>query len=168
MRDYYLIRNFTKPFKIFLVNFIIVLSIGFYTGVFFVRQTESDIPKGIVDNYNGNEDIALIPSVMKFKKGKREMLTIIHTHILSISFIFVLLGIMVWGTEISIFWKSFLTIEPFISLLTTFGGIYLIWLGYEWISYLVMISGFLMIITYLTETLIVLYSLFKPPIKNVE
>jgi len=164
MTDYYLIRNFSKPFKLFLVTFIIVLSIGFYTGIFFVRQTESDNPKGIVENYNGNEDTAVVP-VMKFKKGKREMLTIIHTHILSISFIFALLGILIWGTEISVFWKSFLTIEPFISLLTTFGGIYLIWLGYEWISYLVIISGFLMTITYLTGILIVLYSLFKPPVK---
>ncbi|MEC3965073.1 hypothetical protein [Flagellimonas halotolerans] len=34
--------------------------------------------------------------VMKFKKGEGEMLTVIHTHVLSISSIFFLLGGPVW------------------------------------------------------------------------
>jgi|TARA_B110001452_G_scaffold38128_1_gene29174 hypothetical protein len=50
---------------------------------------------------------------MKFKKGKREMMTIIHTHILSLSFIFFMLGIFVWGTDQSTNLKLFLTVEPF-------------------------------------------------------
>jgi len=163
MSGRYLIRNFSKPFKGFVATFIIMLSVGFYTGLFFVSQTESDNPKGIIENYNGNENITEA-TVMKFKKGEREMLTIIHTHILAISFIFVFLGLLIWGTEISVFWKSFLTIEPFISLITTFCGIYLIWLGYEWISYIVIFSGFLMTITFLLGTIIVINSMLKPPI----
>jgi len=103
---------------------------------------------------------------MKFKKGSREMLTIIHTHILSLSFIFFFLGILVWGTEVSILWKSILTIEPFISVLITFGGIYLIWLDYHFMSYVVMISGFLMTLSFSVGVVLIIKSLLKHPLKK--
>ena len=98
---------------------------------------------------------------MKFKKGKREMLTIIHTHILSISFIFFMLGILVWGTEQSVKFKTFLTIEPFVSVLLTFGGIYMLWLGYSFFSYVVIFSGTLMTLSYVLGVFVVLKDIFK-------
>jgi hypothetical protein len=134
--------------------------VGYFTGINFVRVTESSTPKGVVENYNGNEDVPEA-TTMKFKKGKREMLTIIHTHILSISFIFFLLGILVWGTDQSIWLKSFLTIEPFISVLTTFGGIYMLWLGYSFFSYVVIFSGILMTLSYILGVLVVMKDLLK-------
>jgi hypothetical protein len=134
--------------------------VGYFTGINFVRVTESSTPKGVVENYNGNEDVPEA-TTMKFKKGKREMLTIIHTHILSISFIFFLLGILVWGTDQSIWLKSFLTIEPFISVLTTFGGIYMLWLGYSFFSYVVIFSGILMTLSYILGVLVVTKDLLK-------
>ena len=94
MFDYNFITRLTKPVKFFLVAFFVALTVGYFTGINFVRVTESSTPKGVVENYNGNEDVPEA-TTMKFKKGKREMLTIIHTHILSISFIFFLLGIKI-------------------------------------------------------------------------
>ena len=98
---------------------------------------------------------------MKFKKGKREMLTIIHTHILSISFIFFMLGILVWGTDQSINLKTFLTIEPFVSVLLTFGGIYMLWLGYSFFSYVVIFSGILITLSYVLGVFVILKDIFK-------
>ncbi len=161
----YSLRNFPKPIKRFIAAFVIVLGIGFFTGLLFVGQTESNTPRGMIENYNGNEDLAEV-EVMKFKKGKREMLTIIHTHILSLSFIFFLLGVLIWGTEISVLWKSILTLEPFVSVLTTFGGIYLIWLDFPFISYLVMISGFLMTLSFIVGAIVVFRALLASPIKK--
>ena len=165
MIEEYSLRNFSPSFKCFIAAFIIILGVGFFTGIFFVGQTESSTPKGVVENYNGNEDLIDV-EIMKFKKGSREMLTIIHTHILSLSFIFFFLGILVWGTEVSILWKSILTIEPFISVLTTFGGIYLIWLDYHFMSYVVMISGFLMTLSFSVGVVLVIKSLLKHPLKK--
>ena len=161
----YSLRNFPKPIKRFIAAFVIVLGIGFFTGLLFVGQTESNTPRGMIENYNGNEDLAEV-EVMKFKKGKREMLTFIHTHILSLSFIFFLLGVLIWGTEISVLWKSILTLEPFVSVLTTFGGIYLIWLDFPFISYLVMISGFLMTLSFIVGAIVVFRALLASPIKK--
>ena len=77
MEFQYSLRNFSKPFKRFIAAFVLVLGIGYFTGLLFVNQTESTSPSGVVENYNGNEDVAEV-KVMKFKKGEREMLTIIH------------------------------------------------------------------------------------------
>ncbi len=154
------IHTLPKYVKQFIAAFIIVLSIGYFTGLQFVRQTESDHPAGIEENYLGNEDIEEV-EVMKFKKGEREMLTILHTHILSISFIFFLLGGLVSLTSLPKKWKAFLMIEPFVSIILTFGGIYLLWKGWLWMKWIVMISGTLMTLVFIAASLLVLVQLFK-------
>lgn len=160
-----LLNSFPKEIKIFIGAFVIILSIGFYTGLLFVTQTSSASAEGIVENYNGNEDDE-DAEVMKFKKGEREMLTVIHTHILSMSFIFFLLGGLVWLCRLSKKLKLFLTVEPFLSVLLTFGGIYCIWSGVLWMKYVVIFSGFLMTLTFVISTIIVLYQLVTKPLSK--
>ncbi len=161
----FLIRDFSRPFKSFLFAFLVVLSVGYFTGLLFVAQTDSTTPKGMLENYNGNEEVE-DATILKFKKGEREMLTILHTHILSIGFIFAFLGLLVWGTELPVFWKKFLMIEPFCSILITFGGIYFLWLGYSFLAYVVMISGLLMTLSYCGGVIAVLMAILKKPLKK--
>ena len=155
-----LLQRFPKHIKMFISAFVIVLSIGYIAGLQFVRQTESIVPNGIEENYLGNED-RIDVKVMKFKKGNREMLTIIHTHILSMSFIFFLLGGLVSMTTLSNKWKAFLMIEPFVSIILTFGGIYLLWMGVSWLKYIVMLSGTLMTMVFIGSAGVVLFQLSK-------
>lgn len=155
-----LIHKFPSYVKQFIAAFVIVLSVGYFSGLQFVRQTESDRPDGIEENYLGNEDVEDI-AVMKFKKGEREMLTILHTHILSISFIFFLLGGLVAITSLPKKLKAFLMIEPFVSIILTFGGIYLMWTGMLWMKWVVMISGTLMTAVYVIAAVAVLFQLAK-------
>ena len=162
-----IIHTFTNQLKLFLAAFIIVLSIGFYTGLLFVSETSSGDPQGIEKNYLGNEDDESA-EVMKFKKGSREMLTIVHTHVLSMSFIFFLIGGVLLTTSLPNKLKTFLLIEPFFSVLLTFGGIYLLWLGYSWTKYLVIISGTFMTLSFTAAALIILYQLFFLPNKSLE
>ena len=158
MRYNGLLLSLPKEVKYFLATFIVVLSIGYFTGLLFVNQTETTHPSGIEENYLGNEE-DLETNVMKFKKGEREMLTIIHTHILSMSFIFFLLGGIMLFTQLPTSLKMFLIIEPFFSILFTFGGIYFMWIGINWMKYVVMISGVLMTLIFTTSVLIALYQL---------
>ena len=155
-----LLQTFPKYVKLFIASFVVVLSIGYSTGLLFVRQTQSVSPDGIEQNYLGNEDIENV-KVMKFEKGAREMLTIIHTHILSMSFIFFFLGGLLAMTSIPKTWKAFLMIEPFFSILITFGGIYFMWMGVIWLKYIVMLSGVLMTLAYFVSAGVVLYECFK-------
>ena len=151
-----LLLTFPREIKIFIACFVIVLSVGFFTGLLFVSQTNATTPAGMEEQYLGNEDDEEA-DIMKFKKSEREMLTIVHTHILSMSMIFFLLGGLVWMAKASKKLKLFLTIEPFFSVILTFGGLYLLWSGVLWMKYIVIFSGVLMTLTYTASAFMVLY-----------
>lgn len=155
-----LILTFPKEIKVFIIAFIVVLSIGYFTGLLFVGQTSSTTPHGIEENYLGNENDDEA-EVMKFKKSEREMITIIHTHILSMSFIFFLLGGILLLTKLPKKLKIFLAVEPFVSIILTFGGIYFMWNGVSWMKYIVMISGIFMTTVYIASASIILFQLLK-------
>lgn len=160
-----LLTTFPKEIKLFIGAFVIILSIGFFTGLLFVNQTSTTSPNGVEENYLGNEEDENA-EVMKFKKSEREMLTIVHTHILSMSFIFFLLGSLVWMTKLPKKLKLFLTVEPFISVILTFGGIYFLWSGVLWMKYVVIFSGILMTATFTVSAFLVLYQLTLKTIHN--
>ncbi|MCL6294591.1 hypothetical protein [Jejuia spongiicola] len=155
-----LIFTLPKEIKLLIGAFIIVLSIGFYTGLLFVGETSSANPNGIEEQYLGNEDDENA-TVMRFKKSEREMLTLVHNHILSMSIIFFLIGLLVAITKLNNKLKLFLIIEPFVSVIFTFGGLYLLWTGILWTKYIVMFSGILMTLTFSLSILIVLKQLLQ-------
>ena len=155
-----LIHTFPKELKLLIGVFIIVLSIGFFTGLLFVGKTSSANPNGIEEQYLGNE-LDEDAMVMKFKKSDQEMLVLVHNHVLSMSIIFFLVGAILSVTQLNKKLKLFLMIEPFLSVLLTFGGIYLLWKGILWLKYLVMLSGALMTLTYSVSVLIIIVQLFQ-------
>ena len=157
-----LILTFPKEIKLLIGAFIIVLSIGFYTGLLFVSETSSANPNGIEEQYLGNEADE-DATVMRFKKSDKEMLSIVHSHILSMSIIFFLLGLILSITKLNKKAKLFLMIEPFFSVILTFGGLYFLWKGMLWMKYVVMFSGMLMTLTFTLSMTIVLFQLFRKP-----
>ena len=156
-----LLCTLSKEIRLFIATFVIILSIGYFTGLLFIKHTEATSPNGIEENYLGNEEDEEA-TVMKFKKGDREILTTVHTHILSMSFIFFLLGGLVWMTQAPKKWKLFLTIEPFLSVILTFGGIYLMWSGISWFKYVVIVSGILMTVCFTGAASLVLWQCVRP------
>jgi hypothetical protein len=156
-----LIFSLPKELKLLIGVFIIVLSIGFYSGLLFVGETSSANPNSIEEQYLGNENNDNA-KVMKFKKSQQEMLILVHNHVLSMSLIFFLLGVILSITKLSRKLKLFLMIEPFMSVILTFGGLYLLWAGFTWMKYVVMISGILMTLTFTTSILIILTQLIRP------
>jgi len=155
-----LILTLPRELKLLIGTFIIVLSIGFYSGLLFVGETSSANPNGIEEQYLGNEADE-DAEIMHFKKSDQEMLTLVHNHILSMAIIFFLVGILVAITKLNKKLKLFLMIEPFLSVVLTFGGLYLLWSGLLWMKYIVMISGILMTLTFTFSVLIILKQLFQ-------
>ena len=149
-----------KEIKLLIGAFIIVFSIGFYTGLLFVGETSSVNPSGIEEQYLGNEDDENA-EVMRFKKSDQEMLSLVHSHILSMSIIFFLVGGLISITNLNKKLQLFLIIEPFVSVVLTFGGLYLLWSGMLWMKYIVMFSGILMTLTFTASTFIILKQLFQ-------
>ncbi len=161
MQVHGLIQQFPKEIKLVIIAFIVVLSIGFYGGLSFVRSTTSMSSNGIETHYLGNEADE-DAEIMKFKKSEREILTIVHNHILSLSIIFFLLSLIVATTSINKKLKYFLMIEPFLSILLTFGGIYLLWKGILWFKYVIIFSGTLMTLSFVVATISILYQILLP------
>ena len=155
-----LIYTFPNEIKLLIFAFIIVLSIGFFTGLLFVSETSSANPEGIEEHYLGNEADENA-SIMKFKKSSREMLTLVHNHTISMSIIFFLVGLILSTTLINKRLKLFLLIEPFVSVILTFGGVYLLWNGILWMKYVVMFSGTLMTLSFTVSILIIMFQLSK-------
>lgn len=160
-----LLQSFPIEIKLLIGAFIIVLSIGFYTGLLFVGETSATEPNGMQEQYLGNEDDENA-EVMKFKKSEQEMLTLVHNHILSMSIIFFLVGLILSTTKLQFKLKLFLMVEPFVSVILTFGGLYLLWLGILWMKYIVMLSGILMTITFSASVFIILFQLFQKKTNN--
>lgn len=160
-----LIHQFPKEIKVLILVFISVLSIGFFGGLSFVNNTTAMQPASIETHYLGNEDDEEA-EIMKFKKNEREILTVVHNHILSLSVIFFLLSLILATTSINKKLKYFLMIEPFISIILTFGGIYLLWSGILWFKYVIIVSGTFMTLSFATAVISIIYQLFS--FKNVK
>ncbi|WP_313791316.1 hypothetical protein [Lacinutrix neustonica] len=136
-----------------------------FLGLLFVNETSTANPKGIEEQYLGNESDE-VATEMKFKKTDKQMLNIVHSHILSMSLIFFLLGLILSTTQLHYKWKIFLMVEPFLSVILTFGGLYLLWKGMTWMKYVVMISGTFMTLSYTASALIIIKQLIFPKKTN--
>ena len=137
------LSNLPKSLKNTLVVLLIALAFGYLSGLDLLEQTTDFKSKGIEENVLGNE-IDEFADELHFKMSKRQLHTIIHSHVITLGLLFVLLSIMLFFTSYSQGMKSFLMIEPMISLIITFGGLWLLWNGVLWMKYIIMFSGILM------------------------
>ncbi len=155
MQFHGLLQQFPKEVKLLITMFVITLSIGFFTGINFVNITSTFDSNGIETNYLGNENDEEAEQ-MQFKKSKKEIFTLIHNHILSMSIIFLLLGSILSLTSLNKGLKNILMFEPFISIIFTFGGIYILWNGVLWFKYIIMISGIAMVLSFVFSSFFIL------------
>jgi hypothetical protein len=156
-----LLSTLPRQFRIFVICFVITLNIGFFTGFNFVRVTTSFQADGIERNYLGNEEDEEAEE-MYFKKSEKDILTLIHNHILSLSLIFFVLGGLLYMSEAPNRLKAFLSFEPFVSLVLTFGGIYVLWKGLIWFKYVVMVSGMFMVLSLLLMSCLIVWTCLFP------
>lgn len=161
-----LIHQFPREIKSIILAFIIILSIGFFGGIIFIDKTTNMQPGGIKTHYLGNENDEQV-AVMKFKKNEQEVLTLVHNHIQSMSILFFLLALILATTSINKKVKYFLMIEPFFSIIFTFGGIYFLWKGILWFKYIILISGILMTLCFILSVLIIVSQIFAAKIKKL-
>ncbi len=149
-----------KPAKLLIGFFIVTLSFGYFTGLRFVNENTNSTTIGIEEHYLGNETDENA-EIMKFKKSEKEIISMVHNHVISMSVIFLLLGVILLMTSLPTKLKKFLIVEPFISIILTFGGIWLMWSGILWLKYIVIVSGIMLTLTFTISSVFVLFQLFK-------
>lgn len=159
-----LLSQLPRDLRILVSCFIIVLNVGFFTGFNFVRVSTSLNADGIEKNYLGNESDESA-EIMQFKKSEKDILTLIHNHILSLALVFFVLSVLLYMTKVPDTLKTFLMIEPFASLVLTFGGIYVLWTGVLWFKYVIMISGIFMVFSLILISILILKDCLFPKVR---
>ncbi len=150
--------------KYFLAAFLLLMSLGVSLGLVYVYETTEMTSGGTEEHYTGsalNDDID-IPE--KYPKELESMLLTTHTHLISFSFIFFFLGLIFYmNSTITGGWKTFIIIEPFISVLITFGSIWGVRYSSLIYSNYIILFG---ILTYLSFYLMVAMSLYELLVKK--
>ena len=153
------LRNLPKELKLLAGLFLFSMLFGYGASFVLVVDQTSLSPSGIEENYNGNEDNDEAKTI-KFKKSKYEMLTTIHSHVFTLSMIFLATGIMAYFTGLPRKVKLFLIAEPIISLILTFSSLILLWKGIAVFQYLAYLSGALMHGTFVITLLLLVRELY--------
>jgi len=150
------INYLNKNLKKLLIYYLFTIGIGFSLGVLYVYLNSEFSNTGMVDKYVGNND----EWEPKLPKTLKDLVSHTHEHITMFSIIFLSLGLIFsYNSVIKGFWKSFLILEPFISIIITFGGFFIIRYITTTFSYVIMISSLLMYICFYIMLFVCLYEL---------
>jgi len=166
----YKLFEFDKTLKNFLIAILFVLTTGLGTGLIYLSYTTNYTPNGTTQRFNGStetdvEDNFDIPE--NYPKPISEMLITTHNHILGFSFIFFITGLIFYfNSIINGFWKSFLLIEPIISIVITFGSIWLIRFVHEDFVYLTILSSTILYLSFFIMAGVSAYELKYKKISN--
>lgn len=162
------LRSLPAPLRQLLLAFLLAAAAGFTLGVFFVDHTTDAAPAGIAERYRGSEamgiDIERLPAdrEIQYEKSSSELLNITHTHIISLGVVFLLVGgIFTFTTGVRPALKSFLIIEPFVSLVLTFGGMWLVRFHHPAWAWMIAASGVLMTVCFYAMVAVGAYQLFR-------
>ena len=157
------LSDLDKTLKYFLITIIFVLTIGVSTGLIYLYETTDYSATGTVQRFSGSEidlNDAEFEIPEYYPKPISEMLITTHNHILGFSFIFSILGtIFYFNSVLSGFWKTFLLIEPIISVIITFGSIWLIRYVDTNFVYLTIISSTILYLSFFTMSGICIFEL---------
>ena len=159
-------RLFELPEKVryFFAAFLLVLTIGVSIGLVYVNRTTAMTADGTTEHYAGSTLRNELDIPDKYPKEIEGMLLTTHTHLISFSFIFFFLGALFYMNSIvTAGWKTFLMIEPFVSVLGTFGSIWGIRYYSPSFSIATLVFG---ILTYLSFYLIVAVCLYDLLLKK--
>jgi len=155
-------RLYEFPRKLKLLCFLTIfnLTIGVGVGLYYVGYTTQYSPSGTSEHFAGSKisDDFEIPN--KYPKPISELLNTTHTHVISMTFIFLIMGgIFFFNSIITGPIKTIIIVEPFISIILTFGGIWLVRFIHPGFSYLVILSGILMYISFFIMASVIFYEL---------
>lgn len=156
------LRDAGPTLRLFLTSFILVMTVGYLIGLFFVEHATSLSSQGVQEQFLGSAHGGS-DQEMKYAKSANEMYVFLHNHILSLSLVFFALGgIFFFSSLASESVKKFLIVEPFVAVVTTFGGIVLLRLVSPLFSWLVLVSGISLFLCYGIMVVLILKELWFP------
>jgi len=153
-------RTLPAPWRTLARWFTIVQLVGYTTSLVFVWHTTRLTPPGVAARYRGATIDSTATEPLQFPKSFAEMLTITHTHLLSMAVIFVFTGIGVALCErVSPRWRRFLIAEPFAALLVSFTAMWLMRYVDARFAWLLEASSATLAVTFYLQSVLILREL---------
>jgi hypothetical protein len=153
-------RNAPSPLRALGRWITIIQLVGYTTSLLFVHHTTGMTPPGVAAHYRGEDSAAAVDAAMEFPKSYAEMLTITHTHLLSMAAIFVFSGAALALCERPDERRRRLLIaEPFVALLVSFASMWLMRYVDARFSWLLSLSSAIMALTFYAQSFFVLREL---------
>jgi hypothetical protein len=139
----------------------IVQLVGYTTSLVFVWHTTRLVPPGVAARYRGADPLAT-EAAMQFPKSFAQMLTITHTHLLSMAVIFALTGLgLALCERLSERRKRWLIAEPFVALLVSFSAMWLMRYVDARFSWLLEGSSAVLAVTFYVQSYLILRELWR-------
>jgi hypothetical protein len=153
-------RTVAEPWRTLARWITIVQLVGYTTSLIFIWHTTRLVPGGVATRYRGAPVDTAANAAMQFPKSFSEMLTITHTHLLSMAVIFVLTGIgIALCTRPSLNWRRFLIVEPFVALLLSFTAMWLMRYVDARFAWLLEASSATLAVTFYAQSFLILREL---------
>lgn len=143
------IQTWPGRYRKLIFVFVAVAFAGVILGAVFIEATTHLTPQGVVEQYTGiGENRVDQVDELKFPKPYKEMLTTTHNHILGLSSLFLIVGFLYLHVGNMEPWRIAVAIEPIVSLVVTFGGLWVMRYLWDPFVYIVILSGTLMVGSY--------------------
>ncbi len=137
------------------------LTFGVLIGLGFLYYTTSYTTKGAIERYNGSQVSEEFEITENYPKPISEIFITTHNHIIAFTLIFaVIASIFYFSSIINNSLKTFLLVEPFISIIISFGSLWLMRFVNPNFVFLMAVSSTLIYLSYFTMVSLILYEIF--------
>ncbi|MFN3871958.1 MAG: hypothetical protein ACK4R9_03050 [Ignavibacterium sp.] len=137
------------------------LTFGVLIGLGFLYYTTSYSTKGAIERYNGSQVSEEFEIAENYPKPISEIFITTHNHIIAFTLIFtVIASIFYFSSIVNNSLKTFLLVEPFISIIISFGSLWLMRFVNPNFVFLMAVSSTLIYLSYFTIVSLILYEIF--------
>lgn len=151
------LNRWPARYKRVIFFFTAVAFVGVVLGAVFIEATTNLTPQGVVEQYKGiSENRIDQVEELKFPKPVKDMLTTTHNHILGLSSLFLIVGLLYLHVGKQEKWRVAVAVEPLLSLVVTFGGLWVMRYVWDPFVYVVILSGTLMVGSYAWMSIVIM------------
>ncbi|MCL6494611.1 MAG: hypothetical protein K6T54_07505 [Ignavibacterium sp.] len=152
--------QFSKQLKALILALLFSLTFGVCIGLGFLYYTTSYSPLRAIERYNGSQASEEFEIVENYPKPISEIFITTHNHIIAFTLIFSVVAIIFYFSSVlKGVWKTFFLVEPFISIVISFGSLWLMRFVNPNFVYLMALSSSLIYLSYFTMLSLITYEI---------
>lgn len=152
--------QFPAQLKKVILSLLLSLTVGICFGLGFLYYTTNYSPERAIERFNGSEVTNQSDILENYPKPISEIFITTHNHIIAFTLIFVVVSIIFYFTSIlKNGWKTFLLVEPFVSIVVSFSSLWLMRFLNPNFVYLMALSSTLIYISYFLMVGLIIYEI---------